>query len=253
MSKPEFMRRTGGIGSHFGDLSGSWQDAPTPRRKKSGVVKTSDTRAVRLRRPEVPYARRIASTYTPSTRRPLDGVALVQYSRVDVPTGKTPNLFSEEDYDDDDGAEPFGASTGVQSGFWVCNDLGRLRDRPLVGEDDARGVALGAAWILVAWKHELSLEMKPPGPHGHLGRCLTVAAETTRVHVMMARFRVQDLRSGAVVARRPPRHRRDAFTPTVWSRRRSGKLEADLWLRKGAARLAAEAKARVARARRSAS
>ena len=151
-------------------------------------------------------------------------MALVQYSRVDVPTGKAPNLFSEEDYDDD-GAEPFGKSDGVKSTFWVCNDprydyvIGLLLAKMTHGGL----VALGTAWILVAWTHELSLEMKLSGLMPDLSRCLTVAAETTRVHVMMARFRVQDLRPGAVVARRPPRHRRDAFTPTVWSRRRSGR------------------------------
>ena len=116
-------------------------------------------------------------------------MALVQYSRVDVPTGKAPNLFSEEDYGDD-GLEPFGNPDGVGSHFWVCNDprfdyvIGLLLAKMTHGGL----VALGTAWIMIAWKPELSLEMKLRGLLETLSRCLTVAAETTRVHVMMVRF-----------------------------------------------------------------
>ena len=118
-------------------------------------------------------------------------MALVQYSRVDVPTGKAPKLFSEEDYDDD-GLEPFGNPDGVKSTFWVCNDPRFDYVIGLLVAKMTRGglVALGTAWIMIAWKPELSLEMKLRGLLDTLARCLTVAAETTRVHVMMACFRV---------------------------------------------------------------
>ena len=116
-------------------------------------------------------------------------MAPVHYSRVDVPTGEAPKLFSEEDYEDD-GTEPFGKSTGVGGQFWVCNDPHFNYVIGLLVAKMTRGglVALGTAWIMIAWKPELSLEMKLRGLLDTLSRCLTVAAETTRVHVMMVRF-----------------------------------------------------------------
>ena len=131
-------------------------------------------------------------------------MALVQYSRVDVPTGEAPKLFSEEDYGDD-GLEPFGNPDGVEGAFWVCNDPTFNYVIGLLVAKMTRGglVALGTAWIMIAWKPELSLEMKLRGLLDTLSRCLTVAAETTRLHVMMACFRVRDLQPGAVVAHRP--------------------------------------------------
>ena len=116
-------------------------------------------------------------------------MALVQYSRVDVPTGTAPKLFSEEDYGDD-GLEPFANPDGVEGAFWVCNDPTFNYVIGLLVAKMTRGglVALGTAWIMIAWKPELSLEMKLRGLLDTLSRCLTVAAETTRVHVMMVRF-----------------------------------------------------------------
>ena len=46
----------------------------------------------------------------------------------------------------------------------------------------------GTEFIKIAWTDDMSREMKLRGLMDTLSRCLTVAAETTRVHVMMARF-----------------------------------------------------------------
>ena len=116
-------------------------------------------------------------------------MALVHHSRVDVPTGKAPDLFSEEDYDDDD-LEPFGNPDGVKPAYWAVGDSKADAIIALLLEKMSKEewAQFGTEFIKIAWTPEMSEEMKLRGLLDTLSRCLTVAAETTRQHVMMACF-----------------------------------------------------------------
>ena len=90
-------------------------------------------------------------------------MALVQYSRVDVPTGEAPNLFSEENYEDD-GQVPFG--TPKQSGaYWPIGDpkCARIFELLLEKAPKEEWVLLGTEFMKIAWTPEMSEEMKLRG------------------------------------------------------------------------------------------
>ena len=110
---------------------------------------------------------------------------------VDVRAGSQTSFYLEEDQTKkDDGQVPFGNPAGVGSMYWACGDSAfdavfEVLLEKMTKEEWAR---FGTEFIRIAWTDDMSREMKLQGLMRTLGRCLTVAAETTRVHVMMACF-----------------------------------------------------------------
>ena len=137
---------------------------------------------------------------------------------VDVPAGTPTNFYWDEDQvPQDNGQTPFGNPKGVGNDYWGCGDPAceAIIKVLLEKASPEEWAAFGTEFMKIAWTDDMSRELKLRGLMRTLSRCLTVAAETTRVHIMTACFRVRTLQPGTVVARRPSRCRRDAFTPTV--------------------------------------
>ena len=112
-------------------------------------------------------------------------------SLVVVPAGKAPTPFSEEEYKDD-GQVPFGNPDGVKDAYWPVGDSAAdaIIALLLAKLSKEEWAAFGVEFMKIAWTPEMSEEMKLRGHLERLSRCLTVAAETTRVHIMMACSRV---------------------------------------------------------------
>ena len=66
--------------------------------------------------------------------------------------------------------------------------LGNLDEKTVLLVQAAGCGMFGTEFIKIAWTDDMSREMKLRGFLRTLSRCLTVAAETTRQHVMMACF-----------------------------------------------------------------
>ena len=124
--------------------------------------------------------------------------------QVDVPAGTETSFYWEEDQTKkDNGQVPFGNPGGVGSDYWGLGDARceAIFEVLLKNTSKEEWVVLGTEFMKTAWTDDMSREMKLRGLLDTLSRCLTVAAETTRQHVMMACFRVRTLQPGTVAAR----------------------------------------------------
>ena len=108
-----------------------------------------------------------------------------------VPAGTATDFYHpDDDKNKHDGLVPFGNPKGVTSQYWgwgdaACEAIFEVLLEKMSKEEWAM---FGTEFIEIAWTDDMSREMKLRGLMDTLSRCLTVAAETTRQHVMMACF-----------------------------------------------------------------
>ena len=107
-----------------------------------------------------------------------------------VPAGTPTDFYDPENCAKDDGQVPFGNPDGVGNEYWgwgdaACEAIFEVLLEKMSKEEWAR---FGTEFIKIAWTEDMSREMKLRGLMDTLSRCLTVAAESTRQHVMMACF-----------------------------------------------------------------
>ena len=108
-----------------------------------------------------------------------------------VPAGTDTDFYHpDDDKNKDDGLVPFGNPDGVRSMYWACGDsaFDAVFEVLLEHMSKEEWAMFGTEFIKIAWTDDMSREMKLRGFLRTLSRCLTVAAETTRQHVMMACF-----------------------------------------------------------------
>ena len=108
-----------------------------------------------------------------------------------VPAGTATDFYHpDDDKNKHDGLVPFGNPKGVTGQYWgwgdaACEAIFEVLLEKMSKEEWAM---FGTEFIEIAWTDDMSREMKLRGLMDTLSRCLTVAAETTRQHVMMACF-----------------------------------------------------------------
>uniref|UniRef100_A0A7S4A388 Uncharacterized protein n=1 Tax=Pelagomonas calceolata TaxID=35677 RepID=A0A7S4A388_9STRA len=152
LPRSKFLERTGGSGSHFWDR--------LSRERAAAMADEARGRGELWR----------------STRERTDT-----------------DFYDPEDYNKDDGQVPFGNPGGVSPDYWGCGDprfdaIIALLLEKMSKEEWAQ---FGTEFIKIAWTPEMSEEMKLRGFMRVLSRCLTVAAETTRVHIMIAKEKLE--------------------------------------------------------------
>ncbi|CAH0373005.1 unnamed protein product [Pelagomonas calceolata] len=153
IGKTDFLARTGGIGGNYWKaLSRERADAMVAKAKASGELWRSDRDC-------------------------------------------TPTDFYHPDDDKNkhDGLVPFGNPDGVKSHYWGwgdadCEAIFEVLLEKMSKEDWA---LFGTEFIKIAWTDGMSRETKLRGLMRTLSRCLTVAAETTRVHIMIAKEKLE--------------------------------------------------------------
>jgi len=150
MGRDDFLERTGGGGRAFWDqLRRERQDAMVADAKARDEVRSSQ--------------------------------------RDSTPT----DFYHPDDYKNEhDGQVPFGNPSGVRGDYWGWGDARceAIFEVLLEKMSKEEWALFGTEFIEIAWTDDMSREMKLRGLLDTLSRCLTVAAETTRQHVMMACF-----------------------------------------------------------------
>ena len=139
-------------------------------------------------------------------------------SPIFVPAGNPTDFYHPDDYENKhDGLVPFGNPDGVTGQYWGCGNsaFDAVFEVLLEHMSKEEWAMFGTEFIKIAWTDDMSREMKLRGFLRTLSRCLTVAAETTRQHVMMACFPSPNSSAWNGSGASTLRHRRDAFTPTV--------------------------------------